>query len=282
VSAAGHNNRRRRGDHAHEEHADERWLLTYSDMITLLMALFIVMWAMSSVNISKFEELKKSLQNAFSGQILAGSPSVLTGETAIIDDGSPKNASNAAAAADDPTGRSSLFQEITEQIRDEQRAAETESLREAQEAIERYALQNHIEDVVQTTIDERGLVIRLLTDRVLFDSGQAVLKADSAPLLDHVATIVEKREIATNAVRVEGNTDSHPIATAQFPSNWELSAARAAAVLQRLRRHGVADARLSLAGYADRHPIAPNDTPGGRARNRRVEVVVLRRFQEDN
>jgi chemotaxis protein MotB len=73
-----------------------------------------------------------------------------------------------------------------------------------------------------------------------------------------------------------------PIATAQFPSNWELSAARAGAVLQHLRRHGVPDARLSLAGYADRHPIAPNESAAGRARNRRVEVVVLRRFKEDS
>lgn len=279
--SAGHNNRRRRGDHHAEEHADERWLLTYSDMITLLMALFIVMWAISSVNVSKFEELKKSLQNAFSGEILAGSPNVLVGESSLIDDGSPKNESN-AAADNDRTGHSGLFEEIQEELEKQQRAQETQSFQKAQEAIQAYALAHSIADVVQTSIDERGLVIRLLTDRVLFDSGRAVLKAESVPLLNHVATIVENEEIATNALRVEGNTDSVPIATAQFPSNWELSAARAGAVLQHLRRHGVPDARLSLAGYADRHPIAPNETAAGRARNRRVEVVVLRRFKEDS
>lgn len=281
MSAGGHNNRRRRGDHHAEEHADERWLLTYSDMITLLMALFIVLWSMSTVNTSKFEELKKSLQNAFSGQVLAGSPSILVGESAIIDDGSPRNESSSAAESD-PAGRGGLFPELEQQLRNEQRTRETESLRRAQEAIQTYAVTHGIADIVQSSIDERGLVIRLLTDRVLFDSGRAVLKPEASPLLDHVATIVEKKAIATNAIRVEGNTDSVPIATAQFPSNWELSAARAAAVLQHLRRRGVADARLSLAGYADRHPIAPNETAAGRARNRRVEIVVLRRFQEDD
>jgi chemotaxis protein MotB len=119
-------------------------------------------------------------------------------------------------------------------------------------------------------------VIRLLTDQVLFDTGEARLKSRALPLLDRIAGLLAGGGVV-NPVRVEGNTDDVPIATPEFPSNWELSTARADAVLQVLLAGGVSPARLSVAGYADQRPLAANGTAAGRARNRRVELVVLRR-----
>ena len=110
---------------------------------------------------------------------------------------------------------------------------------------------------------------------MLFDSGEAVVKPQGLPLLDHIAQLIRAIKV-TNPIRVEGNTDSRPISTYEFHSNWELSTARAAAVLEVLLANGVPQGQLSVAGYADQRPIAPNSTETGRRRNRRVEIVVLR------
>jgi chemotaxis protein MotB len=127
--------------------------------------------------------------------------------------------------------------------------------------------------VIHTSIDERGLVIRVLTDSVLFPSGEAALAPQAAPLLARLAKLVGT---IANPVRVEGNTDDRPIATARFRSNWDLSAARATAVVVVLIADGVRATRLSVAGYADQRPVASNATARGRSLNRRVDLVVLR------
>ena len=138
-----------------------------------------------------------------------------------------------------------------------------------------YAAAHGFSGLIKTSIDQRGLVIRLLTDKVLFDSGHAELKATGTPIMLEVSHLLETTKFS-NPIRVEGNTDNVPISSPMFLSNWELSTARADAVLQFFLHHGVAESRLSVAGYADQNPIAPNDTAAGRALNRRVDVVVLR------
>jgi chemotaxis protein MotB len=276
VSSGPHNRRRRRRtDHGGgHEGGDERWLLTYADMITLLMALFIVMWAISSVNQSKFEELKVSLKAAFSGEVLPSQGAVLPGGQGAMElPGTPVVPAN-------PSQPSASFFErppsITATLAAAAGQADLESLKRVQEQIERYAREHGMAGRVSTSIDERGLEIRLLTDELMFDPGSAALKAQSRPLLDHIARLLSGPEIP-NKVRVEGNTDSMPISTAQFPSNWELSTGRATAVLQELLHHGVAPGRLSVTGYADQRPVASNATADGRAANRHVSLVVLRR-----
>jgi chemotaxis protein MotB len=265
-------NRRRRSDKHAEEHPDERWLLTYSDMITLLMALFIVMWSISSVNISKFDELKASLQSAFSGRVLPANTSIMEGQTSPFEqDGSPIppiNQQNSQPA----------FQ-MGSISADLQKAAEQQdldNLKQIQEKVEDFARTHGFSGRLKTSIDQQGLVVQLLTDEVLFDSGHAVLKKRSLPLLNEIAGLLARGGIV-NPVRVEGNTDSVPIHSAQFRSNWQLSAERADAVLEYLLAHGVAPKRLSLAGYADQRPVATNETAEGRGLNRRVNLVVLRR-----
>ncbi len=267
-------NRRRRDRHGGGGHdgADERWLLTYSDMITLLMALFIVMWSISSVNISKYTELKKSLQQAFSGKVLAGSPDTLTGQPAVLTSPGQTQAGSQLHISSTPDPRKTIAQSI-------QRAASSrdlDNLRRIRRQIDSYARSHGFEGLIRTSIDERGLVIRLLTDEVLFDTGEASLKSKALPLLSRISALLAGSGIP-NAIRVEGNTDNVPIATAEFRSNWELSTARADAVLEFMLAHGVAPRRLSATGYADQRPLASNATAAGRARNRRVELVVLRR-----
>jgi chemotaxis protein MotB len=257
-------------------HADERWLLTYSDLITLLMALFVIMWSISSVNISKFDQLKASLQSAFSGKVLPDNTSILQGQTAPFEqDGTPIQPINpqtpppviqirsisAAVAA-------SISQAVSRQDRD--------NLERIAQEVRTYAQEHGFAHDVKETIDERGLVVRLLTDRVLFASGQAVLQPQAYPLLGEIAGLLAAPTIP-NHVRVEGNTDAVPIHSSVYPSNWELSSARADAVLEFLLAHGVDAARLSSAGYGAENPVASNATATGRATNRRVEIVILRR-----
>jgi chemotaxis protein MotB len=127
---------------------------------------------------------------------------------------------------------------------------------------------------VVTTVRRRGLVIQLLTDKVFFDSGQAVIKPEAYRLLDKIAVIL--RDEHRHPIVVEGHTDSQPIGGSQYPSNWELSGARAAAVVRDFAANGVLKRRLSFSGYADEEPIATNSTAAGRSRNRRVEIVLTR------
>ena len=271
----GGRRRGRRGGHGAGHDNEERWLLTYSDMITLLMALFIVMWAISSVNQSKFEELKVSLKAAFSGEVLPEQGAILPGGQGAMElPGTPVVPTNPSQPS------ASFFPQPTPSITATLAAAageaDLESLKRVQEQIEQYAREHGMAGRVSTSIDERGLEIRLLTDELMFDPGSAHLKRPSLPLLDHIAQLLSGPEIPNN-VRVEGNTDSMPISTAQFPSNWELSTGRATAVLQELLHHGVAPGRLSVAGFADQRPVADNATAEGRAANRHVSLVVLRR-----
>jgi chemotaxis protein MotB len=275
------NRRRRRADHVHEEHADERWLLTYADMITLLMALFIVMWAISSVNISKYTQLKRSLTEAFDGKVTEGGDGVLSGGKALLQPAGAPVTSPKTPAKDSPAQKILIrpASASTPSSASTQADASTQSLRRLAQQIDSYARAHGLQGQIRTSIDERGLLVRLLTDKVLFDPGAATVKSPAVPLLGQIALLIRRLEIG-NPIRVEGNTDSTPISTARFPSNWELSTARATAVLQVLLAHGVSPRQLSAAGYADQRPVSTNMTTKGRYLNRHVDIIVLRRAAE--
>ena len=256
---------KRRIDHA-EEHVDERWLLTYSDMITLLMALFIVMWAMATVNQGKFEALSVSLKEAFSGKILPGGQ-------AIMQKGS--STQNAKSAEDAPVPQIIPAHKGAKDdgTRSDASQKEAEDLQKLKKEIDAYAKTHGIDDQVAATVARRGLVVTVLTDKLLFDSGSAELKPISHNLLDALARML--KTTVRNPIQVEGNTDNVPV-SGVYPTNWELSTARATAVVRYLIGHKVNPNRLAATGYADRHPIATNATDPGRRRNRRVELVVIR------
>jgi chemotaxis protein MotB len=261
----------RRGRHGGGEvESEERWLLTYADMITLLMALFMVLFSITSVNKAKLQVLSKTLQEAFSGKVMPGGDSIQNSGA------DPKHVAPPSATPSIPA----ITTIVTSQSASASAAAkaqEQENFRHLKQQIDSYARQKGLQNQVQTVIAQRGLVIRLLTDRVLFDSGAAELKPEAGPVLSKVAQIL--RQEGAHQVMVEGHTDPVPIHGSLFPTNWELSTARASRVVRSLIEGGVPQQRLSAAGYAYLHPIASNNTAEGRSRNRRVEIVLLRSGQ---
>jgi chemotaxis protein MotB len=257
--------RKRKGGHE-EEHVDERWLLTYADMITLLMALFIVMWSMATVNTSKYEALSKSLSDAFSGKILPGGESIQqNGGTPSAEPPAPEPPVPTIVPVTDAGEGDGKRSDASEK--------EADDLKKLKAQIDAWSEEHGLSKEVQTSIAKRGLVVTVLTDRVLFDSGHADLKPASHTLLDALARLL--KTTVRNPIQVEGNTDNVPV-SGRFPTNWELSTARATSVVRYLIGRGVNPDRLAATGYADRHPLASNATEGGRRRNRRVELVVIR------
>jgi chemotaxis protein MotB len=289
---AGHGGRGRRGRGAHAEHEnDERWLLTYADMITLLMALFMVLFSISSVNISKYQTLQQSLKAAFSGSILPGGRSIMqsgsqsttahTPATAEIPSLVPLNPvaaakANPSIASSKANQSASLNSKQLEAALNSMSAAlrEQASLAALKQKLDAYAKEHGLSHDVQTVIDRRGLVVRVLTDQLLFASGQATLQPAGFPLLTEVAQLLNVDQ--SHPITVEGHTDNVPISSSKYPSNWELSTDRATTVVRYLISKGVNRQRLGAVGYADLHPLASNATAAGRARNRRVEIVLQR------
>ena len=248
--------RRRRSGGDHEEHADERWLLTYADLITLLMALFMVLFSMSIVNKSKLASLQASLHNAFSPHVIPGGQAIKrTGGDAQTPRLKPETKTSPSHA--------------------DAKAAEDRELNRLKSEVDARAKQLGMSEKVQTHVTRRGLVIDILTDNLLFDSGQARVKPAGMDLLEHLAPLL--RHQRAHQVDVEGHTDSQPIHGSVYPSNWELSTARASAVVRALIGFRMAPRRLTATGRAYLDPSASNATAHGRARNRRVEIVLPRR-----
>jgi chemotaxis protein MotB len=278
VSAHGAK-KKKRGDHG-GDHADERWLLTYADMLTLMFALFMVLFSISSVNISKYQVLQRSLKAAFSGSVLPGGRSILKAGSTSSSGHSPATAEVPSIVPLNPTsGKSQQSGSINQQLNNAMAAAsagdqEQANFQALKTKIDSYARAHGFSQVVQTQIEQNGLVIRVMTDKLLFASGSATLKSAGLPLLDEVAVLLNVDH--THPITVAGHTDNEPISSAQFPSNWELSTARATNVVRYLISRGVNDQRLAAAGYAALHPLVSNATASGRAKNRRVEILLQR------
>ena len=228
----------------HSEHGNlERWLLTYADMITLLTAFFLMMYSMSVVSKGKFTQLASSMRSGFSGEQQGGS-SILNGE-------GPRTT---------PVGT------LKEQ--------EFKQYQQAMSNLGVFVEQQNLKSKVGVRVDERGLVISLLSDNMLFARGQANLQPASEKLLQQVAQIIQT---VPNRVQIEGHTCNLPIRTALFPSNWELSSMRAGSVLRYFtERQSIDRQRFVAAGYADTKPLAANTNETNRARNRRVDIVIMK------
>jgi len=280
--ARSRSNRRRGHAIAHDN--DERWLLTYADMITLLMALFMLLFSISSVNISKYHSIQLALKAAFSGNVLPGGKS-------IQQPGASANSSRAPTTIDTPaivrltptvtselehvSGGPSGAAQGSGEVHVAAAAQEQRSFEALKRELDEYAARHGFARSVDTAIERRGLVIRVLTDSLLFASGSASLEPAGEPLLTEVAALLNIDHV--HPIDVEGNTDNVPI-SGTFASNWELSAARASTVVRFLVARGVEPERLAATGYGEERPIAPNSTAAGRALNRRVEIVLERLY----
>jgi chemotaxis protein MotB len=216
----------------------DRWLLTYADMITLLMAFFIMVYSMSVLNVTKFRQAAVSIRSGFGGMTKGQGRSILN--------------SSASAAGGDTAGVSwRVLGPLVDFIDHESRQRN-----------------------VTIGEDERGIVISMSSDSLLFDPGSAEVKPRALPFLDKIAEMLKSTK---NEVRVEGHTCDLPPRASLYATNWELSTARATGILRYLvEQHGLPPSRFSAAGYGSMRPVAGGNSETNRARNRRVEIIIVR------
>jgi chemotaxis protein MotB len=284
-SGGGGARRKRKGSHEeHEEHVNhERWLVSYADMLTLLFVLFVVLFSMSSVDQKKFAELAAGLSQGFGAQTaaLSGSPATLDGsgnatQVVSIDPGAnPGDGGTAALSAKEKKAVEAALKAAsrTKASRNAQAATkEAENLKEIERKITAALVKARLENQVRFTINERGLVITVVTNEVVFDGNRANLQAGGAEILDAIAPVVAK---LPNKIEVDGHTNQLKARTTYYPSGWELSAARASTVVRYLASHGLAKDRMSAVGFSDTKPLIDPKDPRSVQMNRRVDVVVL-------
>jgi chemotaxis protein MotB len=273
---------------AGNEGGDERWLISYADMITLLTVVFIILFSMSNIELEKFKALSESMTDGFGA----------TKKSTSLDpnpDGLGEDPSTTPIDFNTISGGQSpgiLFPEFQTPIQvfrfrrimegtDGEKGLldKLRDLLEEESRRQGAALASEFEhdERVSMHFTERGIVLTFKDDQLLFDSGAAELRPVFRQLLQRLNLELGK---LPNSIEVLGHTDNIPIASSRFPSNWELSAARAASVARFLVSDGLPSDKVSVAGYADTRPLEPNVSAHGRAVNRRVEIVILRGYGE--
>ncbi len=234
----------------HEEENGEAWLLPYSDLMTLLLALFIALFAISQTDQTKLAQMSQAFSAAFN----MGGPS-------FFNQAGPNAGRQREIISDEDQGNQAYIQE-------------NEALENIQKQMEEYIRQNNLENELSTQLEEEGLMIRI-KERALFPSGSADLVPESERIGPIVAGLLAS---IPERVLISGHTDTDPINTPQFPSNWELSSVRAMTFMKYLLsiNDKLNPARFSAIGYGEYRPIAKNDTAEGKQKNRRVEILIAR------
>ena len=224
------------------------WMTTYGDLVTLLLCFFVLLFAFSTLDAEKFQ----AIITAFQGSI------------GIMEDGTTV----------EPT--EFISEALEEELKTKQEE-ELEDFRKLQEQLEAFLEEHNLQADVLVTLETIGLVLRL-QDNVLFDSGRSELRQEALELLTYLSTLLKQSEFADKHIRIEGHTDTDPLHPgARYETNWELSVARASRVVRHLiETEGLAPERFTAAGYSKYHPVAPNDTAINKAKNRRVDIVILR------
>ncbi|MDX9838326.1 MAG: flagellar motor protein MotD, partial [Azoarcus sp.] len=251
--------RRRKAPEEHENH--ERWLVSYSDFITLLFAFFVVMYSLSSINEGKYRVLSDSLVQAFrSVNVTESGQQVIMPPVAVV-----------TSPIAPPVARpKTQAQSAEEKKAEEERQKNAQRMRSMAEEIRRVLGPMTRDGQVSVSEGAFGITVEINAS-LLFAPGEAVLGEAAVAALRAVAGVIAQ---ASFPVTIEGHTDNIPISTFRFPSNWELSAVRASSVVRLFVESGVAPERLTAAGYADQRPVADNATEEGRSRNRRVAILI--------
>jgi chemotaxis protein MotB len=251
-------NRKHRESHE-EEHMNESWLIPYADLLTLLLALFIVLFSISKINEGKTTALFQSLYNAFNTVSVFNS------------DNGGQQPTNTSFTTNVPQNEPVPTQKKDESSKEN--TANEKKLHDLMEKLQAYIDANHLNAVIGLTDLKEGIQITL-KDVIVFDSGSDHLKPNFIPILQDMVGLIKTVD---NSIVIEGHTDNQPIHTAQFSSNWELSGARALSVLHYIQNQNVDPVRLRFAGYGEFKPIYPNDTAEHREANRRVNIIILRK-----
>lgn len=237
---------RRNKKHVEESEADERWVISYADLVTLLFGFFILLYATADQNIAKFESLARGLSDAFNVPVNEG-----------ISDGTPLFDGGAGIAPNVAQQREALIENDLLFVRN---------------FVEQQTIEQGLVGKIVVSEEADGISIRL-SDNLIFPTASADLRLDALPLLDIAAAVVIE---VGREVRIEGHTDNVPVSTDRYPSNWELSSARATAVLRYVVDEGGVDpSQVFAAGYGEHRPVASNLTPEGRALNRRADLIIL-------
>lgn len=251
---------RRRPTEVHINH--ERWLVSYADFITLLFAFFVVMYSISQVNQGKYRVLSETFEHAFNAPGISSADPLVNPASPVI-----TPIPIAIPSANNDPGVIELEQEVARS-----NAGPDEQFTEISTLISgRFADLIH-DELITVTHNELWLQIEL-KDSILFESGGAEPSLQAQVIFDEIAGILKSY---SNPVQVEGFTDNIPINSPRYPSNWELSSARASAIVKLLANKGVAPQRLSAVGYGEFQPLASNDNAEGRAQNRRVALMIAR------
>jgi chemotaxis protein MotB len=284
--SGGHGSRRKKHEE-HEEHENhERWLVTYADMLTLLMVLFIVMFAMSSVDQQKYNALKNGLAEGFgaTSSFMKGSDSILDGHlneatepslqgTQIFEQLSPAEQTMVTKALDQERARA-------RQTAYTAASTEASKLKDAQQAITGALSKAGLADDVSTTIDDRGLVVSLVSRHVVFQPNMAELSPRGQEVVDTLGPVLKE---LGNDLQINGHTNQAAGPPKYYPTDWDLSAARAISVLRRLNEVlGIPADRLSMAAFGHEQPLIPPDQPGSQEINKRVDIVVLPNVDQSN
>jgi chemotaxis protein MotB len=287
MSAGGGGPRKRKVSHPeHEEHVNhERWLVSYADMLTLLFVLFVVLFSMSSVDQKKFAELAAGLSDGFGAQSVAfqGSAATLDGSgnaTQFVPIEPGANPGDGGPGTADMSEKEK--QAVQAALRSASRAKaskdaqaatkEAEDLKKIEEKITDALVAAKLRDQVTFTIDERGLVVTVVTNEVVFAGNRADLQPGGAKILDAIAPPLAR---LPNSIEVDGHTNQLKATTSFYPSGWELSAARASTVVRYLTGHGLVKNRMRAVGFSDTKPLIDPADPRSVTMNRRVDVVVL-------
>ena len=252
--------KRRKRNYFDDSHNHERWLVSYADFVTLLFAFFVVMYSISSVNDAKYVSLSEALDDAFSKSnkvkkvidpIQIGSEPT-TIKPIILENPSAEEIIKNRQLSEEILKERRLLQMVSEQFED--------------------VLQPYVEnDLVEVKRHDFWIELEM-NSQLLFLSGEAELSSKAIPVLKKVSEVVR---IIPNVINVEGHTDNVPIDTVEFPSNWDLSSARATSVVREFVKNGISEQRLSAVGYGEFHPVADNNTEEGRFKNRRVVLVLM-------
>ncbi|HEX4113005.1 MAG TPA: OmpA family protein [Stellaceae bacterium] len=257
---AAERRRRRNQDTKKENH--ERWVISYADFMTLLLATFVVLYAVSSINVSRYRAAAEALSAVFTGKVL------------VQDKGEGAQPSGLFENLPAPVPKPIMKPEITVRPADKVPDKVRERLRKLNDAYKN--LTHLLQDVIakgQVHIAHNGLSVVIdINASVLFDSGKAELTNSALGVIDQIGVVLKD---SPYSIQVNGFTDNAPIHTALFSSNWELSAIRAISVVKRFVNDGVDPSRLVAAGYGEYHPVTGNDTPEDMVKNRRVQIVIL-------
>ena len=270
----------------HEEHADESWLIPYADLMTLLLALFIVLFATSQTDQKKLDQLSKAMSGAFNGgkgfmeffgvvQPSRNADAESKNTTNEDTSGPFKNPdrTNEESAAGSDSSSQDAQQRAEEAAKAAEALKEQTSLNEMKQQLDSYISQNSLSTQLDTTLGSHYVMITI-RDQALFASGSVDVKPEAKQLADAISNILTN--YPDYQVTVSGHTDNEPITTKTYSSNWDLSTPRSLSFMKELFRNtNVNQQRFSSTGFGEFKPIASNDTPEGRAQNRRVEVSII-------